>query len=103
MNLPNKLTLLRVIMIPFFVVFMLMDGMASARYIALALFVVASFTDFLDGNIARKRNLVTNFGKFMDAVKDGVDPKEAMDKARTHYGRVTKEDGMVKLIDPRKE
>ena len=44
-----------------------------------------------------------NFGKFMDAVKDGVDPKEAMDKARTHYGRVTKEDGMVKLIDPRKE
>ena len=39
----------------------------------------------------------------MDAVKDGVDPKEAMDKARTHYGRVTKEDGMVKLIDPRKE
>lgn len=70
MNLPNKLTLLRVIMIPFFVVFMLMDGMASARYIALALFVVASFTDFLDGNIARKRNLVTNFGKFMDPLAD---------------------------------
>lgn len=70
MNLPNKLTLLRVIMIPFFVVFMLMDGMASARYIALALFVVASFTDFLDGNIARKHNLVTNFGKFMDPLAD---------------------------------
>ncbi len=70
MNLPNKLTLLRVIMIPFFVVFMLMDGMASARYIALALFVIASFTDFLDGNIARKRNLVTNFGKFMDPLAD---------------------------------
>ena len=70
MNLPNKFTLLRVIMIPFFVVFMLMDGMASARYIALALFVVASFTDFLDGNIARKRNLVTNFGKFMDPLAD---------------------------------
>lgn len=70
MNLPNKLTLLRVIMIPFFVVFMLMDGMASARYTALALFVVASFTDFLDGNIARKRNLVTNFGKFMDPLAD---------------------------------
>lgn len=70
MNLPNKLTLLRVIMIPFFVVFMLMEGMAGARYIALALFVVASFTDFLDGNIARKRNLVTNFGKFMDPLAD---------------------------------
>jgi len=70
MNLPNKLTMLRVIMIPFFVVFMLMDGMASARYIALALFVVASFTDFLDGNIARKHNLVTNFGKFMDPLAD---------------------------------
>ncbi|MBP3700301.1 MAG: CDP-diacylglycerol--glycerol-3-phosphate 3-phosphatidyltransferase [Lachnospiraceae bacterium] len=70
MNLPNKLTLLRVIMIPFFVVFMLMDGMASARYIALAIFVVASFTDFLDGNIARKHNLVTNFGKFMDPLAD---------------------------------
>ena len=62
--------MLRVIMIPFFVVFMLMDGMASARYIALALFVVASFTDFLDGNIARKHNLVTNFGKFMDPLAD---------------------------------
>ncbi len=70
MNLPNKLTLLRVIMIPFFVVFMLMEGMASARYIALAIFVVASFTDFLDGNIARKHNLVTNFGKFMDPLAD---------------------------------
>ena len=70
MNLPNKLTLLRVIMIPFFVVFMLMDGMASARYIALAIFCVASFTDFLDGNIARKHNLVTNFGKFMDPLAD---------------------------------
>ena len=70
MNLPNKLTLLRVIMIPFFVAFMLMEGMAAARYIALAIFVVASFTDFLDGNIARKHNLVTNFGKFMDPLAD---------------------------------
>lgn len=44
-----------------------------------------------------------NFGKFMDAVKAGVDPKEALEKARTHYGRITPEDGAVKLIDPRKE
>ncbi len=71
MNLPNKLTVLRVIMIPFFVFFMLTDVAGEAsKYIALALFCVASFTDFLDGNIARKRNLVTNFGKFMDPLAD---------------------------------
>lgn len=71
MNLPNKLTLLRVIMIPFFVVFMLMDSMgAVSRYIALAIFIVASLTDLADGKIARKYNLVTNFGKFMDPLAD---------------------------------
>ncbi len=71
MNLPNKLTVLRVIMIPFFVFFLLTDyaGIAS-RYIALALFCIASFTDFLDGYLARKHNLVTNFGKFMDPLAD---------------------------------
>ena len=71
MNLPNKLTVLRVLMIPFFVVFMLTDlaGEAS-KYIALALFCIASFTDFLDGHLARKHNLVTNFGKFMDPLAD---------------------------------
>lgn len=67
MNLPNKLTVLRVIMIPFFVVFMLTDlGGKYGNYIALAIFAVASLTDLLDGKIARKRGLVTNFGKFMD-------------------------------------
>ena len=67
MNLPNKLTTLRVIMIPFFVFFMLTDvGGSANKWIALALFVVASLTDFLDGKIARKYHLVTNFGKFMD-------------------------------------
>ena len=68
MNLPNKLTVLRVIMIPFFVVFMLMPQLAgnASKYIALAIFCVASFTDFLDGYLARRDNLVTNFGKFMD-------------------------------------
>ena len=71
MNLPNKLTVLRVIMIPFFVVFMLTDiGGDYSNYIALAIFCVASLTDMLDGKIARKYNLVTNFGKFMDPLAD---------------------------------
>ncbi len=71
MNLPNKLTTLRVLMIPFFVVFMLTNlGGAYADYIALAIFIVASLTDLLDGKIARKYNLVTNFGKFMDPLAD---------------------------------
>ena len=71
MNLPNKLTILRVIMIPFFVVFLLADITGSAdKWIALAIFCVASLTDMLDGKIARKRNLVTNFGKFMDPLAD---------------------------------
>ena len=71
MNLPNKLTTLRVIMIPFFLFFMLTDvGGSAKKWIALALFVVASLTDFLDGKIARKYNLVTNFGKFMDPLAD---------------------------------
>ena len=64
MNLPNKLTILRVILIPFFVVFMLFDITGAAdKWIALVIFCVASLTDMLDGKIARKYNLVTNFGK----------------------------------------
>lgn len=72
MNLPNKLTMLRVIMIPFFVFFLLFQGGVSRTYrlIALVLFIVASLTDLLDGKIARKYNLVTNFGKFMDPLAD---------------------------------
>ena len=71
MNLPNKLTLLRVFMIPFFVVFMLTDlGGSYRKYIALETFIAASLTDMLDGKIARKYNLVTNFGKFMDPLAD---------------------------------
>ena len=71
MNLPNKLTVLRVIMVPFFVFFMLTDaGGAANKWIALVLFCVASLTDMLDGHIARSRNLVTNFGKFMDPLAD---------------------------------
>ena len=68
MNLPNKLTIVRMIMIIPFVVFMLVPigGAGVAKWIALALFVIASLTDLLDGKIARKYNLVTTFGKFMD-------------------------------------
>ncbi len=71
MNLPNKLTILRVILIPFFVFFMLTDSEGRLfDYIALAVFVVASITDMLDGMIARKYNLITNFGKFADPLAD---------------------------------
>ncbi len=70
MNLPNKLTLLRIIMIPFFIFFLLGDFGVTGRYISTAIFCVASFTDCLDGYIARKYNLITNFGKFMDPLAD---------------------------------
>ena len=71
MNLPNKLTLFRVILIPFFVIFLLLDPSNQIyRIIADVIFVVASLTDMLDGKIARKSNLVTNFGKFMDPLAD---------------------------------
>lgn len=70
MNLPNKLTIFRVILIPFFVLFLLVDITAYDKWIALAIFIIASVTDFLDGYIARKYHLVTNFGKFMDPLAD---------------------------------
>ena len=71
MNLPNKLTLFRVILIPFFVFFLLAPFFEGyGNYIALAIFIVASLTDMADGKIARKYNLVTNFGKFMDPLAD---------------------------------
>lgn len=72
MNLPNKLTLLRVVLIPVFVVLLLLEGgqNSTLRIAALIVFCIASFTDFLDGQIARRNNLVTNFGKFMDPLAD---------------------------------
>ena len=70
MNLPNKLTVFRVILIPFFIVFLLIPITPYDKWIALAIFVIASLTDLLDGKIARKYNLVTNFGKFMDPLAD---------------------------------
>ena len=71
MNLPNKLTLIRVILIPFFVFFLLINPEVTAlRIIADLIFIAASLTDMADGKIARKYNLVTNFGKFMDPLAD---------------------------------
>lgn len=69
MNLANKLTLLRVILVPIFIAFMCIDT-AWAKIVGLAVFALASFTDFLDGNIARKRNMITTFGKFADPLAD---------------------------------
>ena len=71
MNLPNKLTLFRVVLIPFFVAILMTYFMGDkSRWIALVIFVVASLTDLLDGKIARKYNLVTTFGKFADPLAD---------------------------------
>ena len=69
MNLPNKLTLLRVCMIPFFVVFARMNAF-WAQCAAVGIYALACVTDALDGRIARSRNLITNFGKFMDPIAD---------------------------------
>ena len=71
MNLPNRLTILRVLLIPVFVFFLLADYWGKYfDYIALAVFIIASLTDMLDGMIARKYNLITNFGKFLDPLAD---------------------------------
>ncbi len=72
MNTPNKLTLLRIILVPFFILFLLADAIPLHSLWALIAFVVASLTDLLDGKIARKQNLVTNFGKFLDPLADKV-------------------------------
>ena len=69
MNLPNKLTLLRIIMILPFLLVLYLD-VPGAAYIALAIFILASLTDMLDGKIARKYNLITDFGKFADPLAD---------------------------------
>ena len=71
MNTPNKLTIARMIIVPFLVIFLLTGwGGEANRYISLTLFVVASVTDWFDGYLARKNTLVTNFGKFMDPLAD---------------------------------
>ena len=70
--------MLRVFLIPFFVVFMLVSAIPYSKYIALVIFVVASLTDTLDGYIARKYKLVSNFGKFMDPLADKLLVSSAM-------------------------
>lgn len=83
LNLPNKLTILRTILIPFFLVALLCDEkyggfIPYGNWIALIIFALASITDMLDGKIARKYNLVTNFGKFMDPLADKLLVSSAM-------------------------
>lgn len=70
MNIANKLTVFRAILVPFFVLFMLTDFWSFNRWIAFGIFVVATITDKLDGTIAHKYNMVTTFGKFMDPIAD---------------------------------
>ena len=74
MNLPNKLTLMRIILIPFMMFFYLADFIPHGigKILALVIFIVAALTDLLDGKIARKYNLVTNFGKFLDPIADKI-------------------------------
>lgn len=72
MNLPNKITLSRICLIPVFAAVFLLDCIPANYFIAAIVFIVASCTDFVDGHIARKRGLVTNLGKFLDPIADKV-------------------------------
>ena len=86
MNLPNKLTMLRILLVPFFVVFVYFEKYPVCQVLALVLFISASITDLLDGRIARSRNLVTDFGKFMDPLEDKILVLSAM-LLFVEYGR----------------
>ena len=72
MNLPNKLTMLRILLIPVFMVFVELDSLPGHMLWAFTVFVAASLTDMIDGKIARKYNLITDFGKFMDPLADKI-------------------------------
>ncbi len=72
MNLPNKLTMLRLVLVPFYVFFLLMPSVPHHYLAALIIFAAASYTDHLDGKIARKRNMITDFGKFADPLADKI-------------------------------
>ena len=70
MNIANQLTILRILLIPIFLIFLLLDITTYDQFIAISIFVVAALTDALDGHLARSKNLITNFGKFLDPVAD---------------------------------
>ena len=72
MNLPNKLTILRIVLTPIFLFVFFADFIPFNHFYALAIFIIAAITDFADGNIARKRNLITNFGKIADPIADKI-------------------------------
>ena len=86
MNLPNKLTVMRVVLIPFFMFFLLCFELGERTHTILALivFIAASLTDMLDGKIARKKNLVTTFGKFLDPLADKLLVMVALISFRVH-------------------
>ncbi|HSN59126.1 MAG TPA: CDP-diacylglycerol--glycerol-3-phosphate 3-phosphatidyltransferase [Clostridiaceae bacterium] len=70
MNLANKITMIRIFLIPVFLILVTVEAIPNGKLMALAIFIIASLTDKLDGHIARSRNLITNFGKFMDPLAD---------------------------------
>lgn len=73
MNIPNKLTVVRIALVPVFVVLMALSGLADwIKYVALGVYIIASLTDYLDGYLARKKGIVTNFGKLMDPLADKI-------------------------------
>lgn len=72
LNLPNKLTLLRILLVPLFVIFLLVNTIPFSYLWALIIFILASITDFFDGYYARKNNMVTDFGKFLDPLADKI-------------------------------
>ena len=82
MNLPNKITIVRIACIPLFMVLMYVSGGQSGlwTWISLAVFIVACLTDFIDGHIARKHNLVSDFGKFLDPLADKLLTIAAIDR-----------------------
>jgi CDP-diacylglycerol--glycerol-3-phosphate 3-phosphatidyltransferase len=72
MNLPNKITLIRVCFIPIILLFLLCKNIPNRYFVALIFFLAASYTDYLDGYLARKSGLITNFGKFLDPLADKI-------------------------------